>query len=94
MGRSYWFVAVPLPNVRPLGMALPSLRDLLNLPPHDRAELAMALWESLDEAEKGAEFVLSDAEAAELDRRWAEHEADPDSSLRWEDVRERLRRLG
>jgi putative addiction module component (TIGR02574 family) len=54
----------------------------------------MALWESLDEAEKGAELGLTAAEAAELDRRWAEHEADPDSALPWEEVRERLRHLG
>lgn len=68
----------------------PTLSKLLTLPATDRAELAMALWESLSEAEREDEFALSDQQAAELDRRWAEHLKNPHSALLWPEVRRRL----
>ena len=37
------------------------------------------------------DFELTDELRAELDRRIAEHDADPDSAIPWEVVRERLR---
>jgi hypothetical protein len=43
----------------------PSLSELLKLPATERAELAMALWESLSEAEREGEFELTPEEAAE-----------------------------
>lgn len=48
-------------------------------------------WNSLTEEEQEAAFVLTDEQKAELDRRWAEHLADPDSAIPWETVRQRLR---
>jgi putative addiction module component (TIGR02574 family) len=66
------------------------LTELLKLPAGDRAELAMALWESLTEAEREGEFELSDADRAELDRRWAEHLNNPDSAIPWSEVRSKL----
>src|SRR6266508_4464088 len=48
------------------------LAELLKLPAGNRAELAMALWESLTDAEREGEFELSDEDRTELDRRWAE----------------------
>ena len=71
-------------------MSSTSLADLLKLPPHDRAELAMALWESLDEAEREAEFVLTPEQERELARRIADHEADPSSAIPWSEVRRKL----
>ena len=68
----------------------PSLSELLKLPPGQRAELAMALWESLSAAERDAELELTSEEAAELDRRWAEHVERPDSGIPWNDVRRKL----
>ena len=50
-----------------------ALSQLLKLPAGDRAELAMALWESLSDSEREAELALTEEQAAELDRRWAEH---------------------
>jgi putative addiction module component (TIGR02574 family) len=67
-----------------------ALTDLLKLPPGDRAELAMALWESLSEAERQGAFELSDADRAKLDRRWAEHLKNPSSALPWSEVRAKL----
>jgi putative addiction module component (TIGR02574 family) len=67
-----------------------ALSQLLKLPAGDRAELAMALWESLSDAERHAALALSDEQAAELDRRWAEHLADPQTAVPWSDVRRKL----
>ena len=50
----------------------------------------MALWESLDEAEREGAFELSDADRAELDRRWAEHLKNPKSAIPWAEVRAKL----
>ncbi len=51
----------------------------------ERVELAMALWESLTDAEREAELALTPEPEAELDRRLAEHIADP-----WDEVRRKL----
>lgn len=71
-------------------MASTSVSSLLSLPAAERAELAMALWDSLTDAERDAELSLTAEQAAELDRRWAEHVADPGSSIPWIEVRRKL----
>jgi putative addiction module component (TIGR02574 family) len=71
-------------------MASVVLSNLLRLPPQERAELAIALWESLTDAERETELTLSPEQEAELDRRWAEHLADPSSAVPWEEVRKKL----
>jgi len=67
------------------------LTELLRLPPGARAELAMALWESLSHAEREAALPLDAELLAELDRRWDDHVADPGSAIPWEEVRRKLR---
>jgi len=52
----------------------------------------MALWESLPDTEREAELELTEAQAAELDRRWAEHLRDPQSAVSWPEVRRKLLR--
>ena len=66
------------------------LAKLLKLPAGDRAELAMALWESLTETEREGELGLTDEQRAELDRRWAEHIENPGSAVPWSEVRRKL----
>jgi putative addiction module component (TIGR02574 family) len=66
------------------------LPDLLKLPADDRAELAMALWDSLTDDEHDRALELTDVQRAELDRRWAEHLKDPESAIPWTDVRAKL----
>jgi len=66
------------------------LGELLKLPAGDRAQLAMALWESLTDAERDGELQLTDEQRAELDRRWAEHLDNPGSAIPWSDVRSKL----
>jgi putative addiction module component (TIGR02574 family) len=72
-------------------MAPNTLTELLKLPASDRAELAMALWASLDDVSRGAELALTPEQSAELDRRFAEHQANPGSARSWDEVVEKLR---
>lgn len=67
------------------------LAELLKLPPGERADIAIALWQSLTDAERSAELALAPEERAELDRRWAEHLAGPTSAVPWREVRRKLR---
>ena len=71
-------------------MASSPLAQLLKLPAGDRAELAIALWESLSDSEREGAFDLTDEQRAELDRRWAEHIKNPDSAIPWSEVRRKL----
>jgi putative addiction module component (TIGR02574 family) len=71
-----------------------ALSRLLKLPATDRAELAMALWESLSDSERETELALTEEEGAELDRRWSEHLANPGSAVPWSDVRRKLLKRG
>ena len=66
------------------------LAELLKLPASERAELAITLWESLTDEERGAELKLGPEQRAEIDRRWGEHLADPKSVIPWHDVRRKL----
>jgi putative addiction module component (TIGR02574 family) len=68
-----------------------TLDELLKLPPDERAELASALWESLDDADREADFALRPEQRVELDRRWEEHLDGPGSAVPWEFVRRRLK---
>jgi putative addiction module component (TIGR02574 family) len=72
------------------------LRDtvakLLDLPATERVDIAMALWDSLTPAEQEAEFDLTIEQRAELDRRLAQHIADPASAIPWDEVRRKLLR--
>jgi putative addiction module component (TIGR02574 family) len=67
-----------------------TLAELLKLPAADRIDIAMALWESLTDAEREAQVSLTPEQEAELDRRLAEHIANPDSAIPWEEVRRKL----
>ncbi len=67
-----------------------TLAELLKLSARERAQIAMALWESLTDSEREAEFVLTPEQEAELDRRLADHLANPSSAISWDDVRRKL----
>ena len=71
-------------------MASSPLSQLLKLPAGDRAELAIALWESLSDSEREGALELTDEQRAELDRRWAEHVENPGSAIPWSEVRRKL----
>jgi len=67
-----------------------TLAELLKLSASERAEIAMALWESLTDAEREAELALTPEQEAELGRRLAEHIANPGSAIPWDKVRRKL----
>ncbi len=69
-----------------------TLTRLLELPPAERVDLAMALWDSLTPAQQEAEFDLTPEQRAELDHRLAEHVADPASAIPGNEVRRKLLR--
>ncbi|TAK87929.1 MAG: hypothetical protein EPO20_00350 [Betaproteobacteria bacterium] len=48
----------------------------------ERLRLVEELWDSIAEA-----TPLTDAQRAELDRRLAEHEANPDDVVSWENIK-------
>ena len=62
----------------------------LRLPLDERTLLAEKIWDSLPEEIRSAD--LTEEEKAELDRRIAEMEANPDAGSSWEEVRARLRK--
>lgn len=53
-------------------------------------EIALALWDSLEDTEADALLPLTEDQRAELDRRLAEHERDPASAIPWGQVRRDL----
>jgi putative addiction module component (TIGR02574 family) len=60
----------------------------------DRLALIEQIWDSMPA--DSAAVALTDAQRAELDRRIADHEANPDDVVSWEEVKtsvaERLKR--
>ena len=71
-------------------MPATSVSVLLKLPASERAALAMALWDSLTDAERDAELVLTPEQEMELDRRWTAHLENPASAIPWTEVRRQL----
>jgi putative addiction module component (TIGR02574 family) len=62
------------------------LSELLKLTPAERIQLAQDLWDSLPEDA----VPLTEEQLRELERRLAEHEANPGFALPWSEVRARL----
>ena len=69
-------------------MSMSILHTARNLPLSERIELVEALWDSI--IQDGYEPELTTAQAAELDRRLAAHEKNPDDVVAWETVKANL----
>ncbi len=67
-----------------------SIDDLRKLSIPERIELVEDLWDSI--AANSDSLVLTEAQAAELDRRLAAHDADPDEGIPWPELRDRLQK--
>jgi putative addiction module component (TIGR02574 family) len=63
------------------------LKELLELTPEERIELAEELWDSIEPRDMPP---LTPEQKQELDRRYAEHLRDPSQASKWEDVKARL----
>ena len=64
--------------------------DISELSVAERIQLAEDLWDSV--AAETGELPLTEAQAAELDRRLAELARDPEAGESWQVVRERIER--
>jgi putative addiction module component (TIGR02574 family) len=71
-------------------MASNPLEKLLKLSPAERVEIALALWDSLEDSELDSLLPLTDEQKAELERRLEEHKRNPDSAIPWDQVRRDL----
>lgn len=65
------------------------ISNFKDLPISERIELVEDIWDSIAE-ETPVSLQLSAAGRAELQRRIAAHQADPSSSIPWEEVRASL----
>jgi putative addiction module component (TIGR02574 family) len=71
-------------------MSILSAERIRELSPAERIELIERLWESfVDDPDT---LPLTAEQAAELRRRLAEHERDPDAAKPWSEVRAELER--
>jgi len=66
-----------------------SLSELLNLTEAERIQLAQDLWDSIPAGSQA--LPLSAEQRQELERRLAEHRANPASAIPWDEARARLR---
>ena len=65
-----------------------SVAEILELPVAERIRLVELIWDSIAAVPEA--IPISDELKAELDRRLAEFEADPDAGSPWGEVRERI----
>jgi putative addiction module component (TIGR02574 family) len=67
--------------------------QLRNLPLEEQLELVEALWDSI--GDRNTVPGPTDAQKAELDRRLADHAANPEDVVPWDEVKESaLTRIG
>jgi putative addiction module component (TIGR02574 family) len=71
-------------------MARISVADILQLPVAERLRLVEAIWDSIVESPEAVE--LTDAQRAELDRRWEAFEDNPSEGSPWPKVRARIQK--
>ena len=64
------------------------MQNILKLSLSERIQLVEDIWDSI--AESPETLPLTAAQKAELDRRLADHEADPDSGRSWDEFRASL----
>ncbi len=64
------------------------MTEILELPVSERIRLVEIIWESIAAVPEAV--PVSDELRADLDRRLAEFEANPEAGLPWEEVRERI----
>jgi putative addiction module component (TIGR02574 family) len=70
-------------------MSKPEISELLELPVGERVRLAQVLWDSV--AANQEAYPISEAERAELDRRLAAYDRDPEAGSSWEEVKRRVK---
>jgi putative addiction module component (TIGR02574 family) len=66
------------------------LNALRRLSVAERLQIVEDLWDSIAEEAPDEALPITPELGAELDRRLAEHHADPESALSWEEVQRRI----
>lgn len=69
-------------------MSTTPLSELLKLSEAERIQLAQDLWDSIPS--RSTALPLDEDQLREMERRMAEHQADPASAIPWEQARARL----
>jgi len=72
----------------PQAMKSTLLSEARDLSVAERLKLVEAIWDSI--AESPDQLALTTAQAAELDRRLAEYEKNPEAGTSWDEVKERI----
>ena len=65
-----------------------TVEDTLDMSVPDRLKLAQDIWDSI--SGDPATVPVSDAERQEIERRLAEHERDPSSTIPWDEVKRQI----
>ena len=65
-----------------------NLESVLQMPVDERIRIVEAIWDSV--AREPAHVGLEAWQAAELDRRIADFEANPDEGVPWDEVKRRI----
>jgi putative addiction module component (TIGR02574 family) len=78
---------VDTPQTKSADMNKALLKELMELTPEERIQLAEDLWDSIAREEMPP---LTDDQMVEMERRIAEHDRDPSSALPWDEVRKWL----
>jgi len=74
-------------HIAPMAKRAIDLAKLRELPVAERLQLVEDLWDTIIEDAPDEALPLSPELAAELDRRLAEHEADPAAARPWAEIR-------
>lgn len=69
-------------------MSTPNVDFVLKLPLAQRVQIVEEIWNSI--ADAAAQLPLQDWQAEELDRRVAEHQANPGEGVPWAEVRRKV----
>jgi putative addiction module component (TIGR02574 family) len=64
------------------------IEEIFELPAEQRVQIAQQIWESV--LRHPETVPLTDAQRAELERRWLDYQANPDEGEPWEDVKRAL----
>ena len=80
-------------TIRTMADPSKSIDDLHKLPVSERLQLVEDLWDSIAEDSVDEAFPVTPELAEELEQRLGEIDADPESALPWDVVRDRIRRL-
>ena len=68
-----------------------NMQKILKLSLEDRIQLVGDIWDSI--ADSPSSLKLTDAQKEELDRRLADHEANPQAGRNWDEVLASLKKI-